>query len=88
MGGLVAMALGKIVIASNVGAVSEMFEQNITGHLYPVNDITALTGLMENTWNNDRELKQSEKIRAVAFEKFAPIQIARKTTDFYRSILN
>ena len=83
-----AMALGKIVIASNVGAVSEMFEQNITGHLYPVNDTKALVSLMAKIWNNDRSLNQSEEIRAVAFEKFAPIQIARKTTDFYRSILN
>ena len=82
-----AMALGKIVVASDVGAVSEMFDHGVSGYLYSRKDISALVSLLRDLWNNDRDMNHSEKVRAAAFEKFAPVEIARKTTEFYRLVL-
>jgi glycosyltransferase involved in cell wall biosynthesis len=40
---LEAMAMGKVCLASNVGGLSELIEDNVTGVLFPPDDLQALT---------------------------------------------
>jgi glycosyltransferase involved in cell wall biosynthesis len=45
---LEAMAMGKIVVASNIGGIPEMIQHGVTGLLFPPSDTSALAGLLDN----------------------------------------
>lgn len=83
-----AMALGKVVIASNVGAVSEMVTDKISGFLFKRNDLDQLYSLLKQLHNNT-ELIETTSANAMreAREKFHPDSIAAKTYEFYSKVL-
>ncbi len=84
-----AMALGKIVIASNVGAISEMFENTISGYLFPKNDLEHLIGLLESLYLGSQFTENKlSMIREVAIQKYHPIENAKRTMLFYREVLS
>lgn len=83
-----AMALGKVVVASNVGAVSEMVTDKSSGFLFERNNIEQLCKLLRLLHNN-RTLIETVSNNAMleAREKFQPDSIASKTYDFYLKVL-
>lgn len=84
-----AMALGKVVIASNVGAVSEMVTDKFSGFLFKRNDLDELYSLLRQLHNNT-ELIETVSANAMreAREKFHPDSIAAKTFQFYLKVLD
>jgi glycosyltransferase involved in cell wall biosynthesis len=83
-----AMALGKTVVASNVGAVSEMFKEKVEGYLFKRNDVNELVSILESIYTN-QEVKRdySALIKKTAIEKYHPLKNAKMTADFYKDIL-
>ncbi|MGE0090014.1 MAG: glycosyltransferase family 4 protein [Bacteroidales bacterium] len=82
-----AMASSRIVIASNVGGVSEMIEDEVTGFLFENNNLDQLVKILSNLENHDL-VKISNSAYNSAFEKYHPISVANKTKSFYQSVLN
>ena len=83
-----AMALGKVVVASNVGAVSEMVTDKSSGFLFERNNIEQLCGLLRLLYNNKALIETvSNNAMDEAREKFHPDSIASKTYDFYLKVL-
>jgi glycosyltransferase involved in cell wall biosynthesis len=83
-----AMALGKVVLASRVGAVSEMITDQVSGFLFNRNDLDQLCSLLRMLHNN-AELMDTVSSNAMreANEKFHPDSIAAKTYEFYLKVL-
>ena len=83
-----AMARGKIVIASDVGAISEMFEDGISGFLIPPNDYNKLADKLEFLhFNKEIAVEVARKAHITASEKYRVELIAKKTVDFYSDLL-
>ncbi len=83
-----AMALGKVVVASNVGAVSEMVTDKSSGFLFERNNIDQLCHLLRLLHNNNALIETvSGNAMREAREKFHPDSIASKTYDFYLKVL-
>lgn len=84
-----AMALGKVVVASNVGAVSEMVTDTVSGFLFERNNIERLCSLLREL-NNNTELIETISAKAMkeAHEKFHPDSIAAQTFEFYVKVLD
>jgi len=83
-----AMALGKVVVASNVGAVSEMVSDKSSGFLFERNNTEQLCQLLRLLYNN-KSLIESVSVNAMreAREKFHPDSIASNTYEFYQKVL-
>lgn len=82
-----AMAMGKIVIATDVGAISEMFENKVTGFLFGRNNLNELVNLLEYFHRHPLPDGRSEEVRKVAWNLYHPVSIARQTLEFYKSLL-
>jgi glycosyltransferase involved in cell wall biosynthesis len=85
-----AMAMGKVVIASDVGATAEMFVSNESGFIFKRNDVEALISILKKLNQMDpAELDQcAQAARIMATAKYDPCRNAAQTADFYRSIIN
>jgi glycosyltransferase involved in cell wall biosynthesis len=83
-----AMAQGKVVIASNVGAVSEMFTDKFSGFLFEKNNLKQLCDLLRLLYGNT-DLIDNVSAKAItdATEKFHPDIIALKTMEFYSKVI-
>jgi len=83
-----AMALGKVVVASNVGAVSEMISDKTSGFLFEKNNTEQLCELLRLLHNNKSLIETvSGNAMREAREKFHPDTIASKTYEFYLKVL-
>lgn len=83
-----AMAMGRIVIASDVGAVSEMFTDGSSGFLFPDNDKDALIAILKMVLFDPALRKRVSRNAALeAKNRFYPDLIAGKTLRFYEKIL-
>ncbi len=82
-----AMARGRIVIASDVGGISEMFTDQVSGFLFRRNDTNELADVLRNVFERSDDNGVGARARAEAVEKFNPINIARETVSFYREVL-
>lgn len=84
-----AMAMGKIVIATDVGGIREMVEDGQTGFLFKPGDIGALKGLMERVMDLPQEkLNQMQELaRTLARERYYSVSVAEKTIDFYKEVV-
>jgi glycosyltransferase involved in cell wall biosynthesis len=83
------MAAGKVVLASNVGGIPEMFENSVSGFLFDLNKIELPLDILGNLYNNNEMIKSiSVNARKQAFEKFHCKNVAKETIDFYKHILN
>jgi glycosyltransferase involved in cell wall biosynthesis len=83
-----AMALGKVVLASNVGAISEMFEDKVSGYLFSKNDLNTLVRLLETLYSNeDKTIHLTSEIKKIALEKYHPEANAKRTLNFYKEVL-
>ena len=84
-----AMAMGKIVIATDVGGIREMVEDGQTGFLFKPGDIGALKGLMERVMDLPQEKlnQMQERARTLARERYYSVSVAEKTIDFYKEVV-
>jgi glycosyltransferase involved in cell wall biosynthesis len=82
-----AMAQGKIVVASDVGAIREMFTDRQSGFLFKRNDKNDLVNTLADVFNHTGSDRIGEAARSEALEKFHPEKIAQKTINFYRQVL-
>jgi glycosyltransferase involved in cell wall biosynthesis len=83
------MAAGKVVLASNVGGIPEMIENNVSGFLFDLTNIELPVDILGNLYNNNEMIKSiSVNARRQAFEKFHCKNVAKETIDFYSEILN
>lgn len=80
-----AMAVGKPVVASNVGGIPEMIQDGYTGFLVKSGDEEALgIRLVELMQSPDLCYRMGQNAREVATCRFAPAIIAKKTIEAYR----
>jgi glycosyltransferase involved in cell wall biosynthesis len=82
-----AMAQGKIVVASDVGAIREMFSDRKSGFLFKRNDKNDLVQTLAEVFNHQQSDRIGETARTEAIEKFHPQKIALKTINFYRQVV-
>lgn len=83
-----AMAAGKVVIASNVGALPEMLEDGQTGFLFDPANADALAGILMRLFADaGLQATVAGRARAVARERFEARQIAQQTLAYYQQIL-
>jgi glycosyltransferase involved in cell wall biosynthesis len=83
-----AMALGKIVLASNVGAVSEMFEDKRTGYLFGRDDSDDLVSLLTRLNSREHPNISRQVVQDEARLKYHPVENARRTIKYYKEVLN
>lgn len=82
-----AMAQGKIVIASDVGAIREMLTDRESGFLFMRNDKNDLVQTFAEVFDLADGNRIGEAARAEALEKFDPQKIALETIKFYRQVV-
>ncbi|MBI5114885.1 glycosyltransferase [Candidatus Poribacteria bacterium] len=83
-----AMALGKPVIATNVGGNPELVVDGETGRLVPFNDIDALTSsIVETLTNKDRAARMGRAGRERVQTHFRLDQMLEKTETLYRMVM-
>ena len=81
-----AMAMGKTVIASDVGAIGEMFTNEVSGFLFRKNDKEDLKRVLETIYEKNSTTVYGDSARREAAEKFHPRNIARQTISFYKQV--
>lgn len=82
-----AMALGKVVVASDVGAIREMFTDGTSGFLFRKNDRDDLERVLDALHQHPDLGQIGQRARQEAIEKFHPSLIARRTIEFYREVI-
>jgi glycosyltransferase involved in cell wall biosynthesis len=83
------MSSGKIVIATDVGGISEIVKHEVTGYIYKKNDIKQLSSILEKLYYNPLlYLSISHNARLYANDNFSPSMICQKTKYFYSSIIH
>ncbi len=84
-----AMSSGRLAAATDVGGVSEIIAHGRTGYLFPKNDVRQLSIILEDLYNNpDEFLKISREAREYARKNFSSPMIAKKTKEFYSSLID
>lgn len=79
-----AMAMGKVVVASDVGAISEMIQDRVSGLLFEKNNRVQLTYLLHDLYSGRINRKQlAANARKKAVSTFLPNVIAQQTLTFY-----
>jgi glycosyltransferase involved in cell wall biosynthesis len=81
-----AMAMGKVIIATDVGAVREMFEDKASGYLIKKDDVKGLVNLLTALDQNKRLSEFSMNATKEAYEKYYPDSNALKTFEFYKQV--
>jgi glycosyltransferase involved in cell wall biosynthesis len=83
------MSSGKLVIATDVGGISEIVNNEVTGYIYKKNDIKQLSSILEKLYYNPLlYLSLSHNARLFAKDNFSPSMISHKTKCLYSSIIN
>ncbi len=82
-----AMARGRIVIASDVGGISEMFKDGISGFLFERNNSDKLVSVLRTVFERTDDNDVGIRARKEAMQKFHPVNVARETVSFYRQVL-
>lgn len=84
-----AMAMGKIVIATDVGGIREMVEDGQTGFLFKAGDVDALKELMTKVMAlpQDKLCWMRDRAKALAFKRYYSETIANNTNQFYLEVL-
>ena len=84
-----AMARGKVVVASNVGGIAEMFTDKTSGFIFERDNLEQLVVLLRNLYNNQNLIDSvSKQARIDADGKFAADLVAAQTINFYRQVIS
>ena len=83
------MASGKIVVASSVGGIPEMINDNEDGFLYNLNSSGELNEILDILYDNDEIVQlMSKKARLSAINKFKAYNVAKDTIEFYNRCIS
>jgi glycosyltransferase involved in cell wall biosynthesis len=83
------MAAGKAIVASNIGGVSEMVQQNVNGLLFEPNQVSALSNCLEQLYNNNNKIQQFSVVsNKIASTMFHCNEVAKQTISFYQKVLS
>ncbi len=83
-----AMAAGKPVVASRVGGIPEMVEDGVSGRLFEVGNVEALSEcLIELLREKERARSMGAAARRLAEIRYAPQSVARRTVQAYYEVL-
>lgn len=84
-----AMSMGKIVMASNVGAIPELITDGVDGFLFEDKNSNAIANKISYIFSMTQEEIENirQNAREKAFNQFHPKVIARKHLDFYNRFL-
>ncbi len=84
-----AMAVGRPVVATDVGGNRYMVSEGETGHLVPWGDVRALAGAMGKVLGNwELALAMGRRAREEALQRFHPDSVARRTLEAYRDVIS
>ena len=83
-----AMAMGKIVVATNVAGIPEMIQDKYNGFLFERGNIDQLTSLLQKIYHSEfKTLSEITKnAKHFAIINFSPKAIAGKTIRYYRKL--
>jgi glycosyltransferase involved in cell wall biosynthesis len=82
------MAHGRAVVASRLGALSEIVADGQTGVLVPPGDPVALASAMATLWSNrDRAARMGLNAWRQAQEQFSPLVQTRRLAELYERVL-
>ena len=84
-----AMAMGKIVIATNICGIPEMVTHNETGFLYEPGDIDSLSTIIKQviTMSEQQIKDMGAKAKEKAKQLYHPKKVVEQTVEFYCEIL-
>jgi len=89
LGILETLAYAKPVLATNIGGIPEVVENNKTGFLFKIGDINGFAKKIDFLYKNPQILnKMGQEARKQAKEKFSVNKIVKKYLDYYYKILN
>ncbi len=84
---LEAMSFSVPVVASEVGAVSEIINNGLNGWLIPPNDVDALSNQLHQVLSNKPQLRIIGEVACLSLQpKFCPIARTQKILDLYEQI--
>lgn len=84
-----AMAVGKPVVATNVGGIPEMVKDSVTGYVIPPDDIKALAdGIKKLLLNDSERQRMGIKAKAEAKRLYHPVSVAQKNLNVFKSVLD
>ncbi|MCF8227291.1 MAG: glycosyltransferase family 4 protein [Bacteroidales bacterium] len=83
-----ALAANRVVVATDVGGVSEMFEEGSSGFLYEKGQVNDLEDILKLLYENE-QLREKISTRAgeTARKKFHPSYVAIETKNYYNELL-
>jgi len=82
-----ALSLGKIVLASNVGGVSEMITNKENGIMFNRGDISELEGIILDLLEGRVDFASvASNAKKRALQTYHPESVARLTVDFYKAL--
>jgi glycosyltransferase involved in cell wall biosynthesis len=84
-----AMSAGKVVVASDVGGISEMVTHEEDGFVFDIADVVNVIPILERLYNNNAILQRMQTAaRKKAIETYHCNTVAKKTIMFYRSFFD
>lgn len=86
---LEAMALGKPIVATNIGGPPEVVENEVSGYLVPLQDAEAMANALERLLDNPAlRMEMGQKGRARFANHFQLDRLAKQTVGVYRQVQN
>ena len=83
------MSAGKVVVASDVGGIPEMIDDETDGFLFNLNEPNELSSKLDKLYNNfDLITVISKNAKETAFKKYWSENVAKKTIEFYKECVN
>lgn len=84
-----ALAAGRVVIATDVGGVKEMYINNESGYVLKKDDKDGLVQLLKQLHSNKELVKRiSTAAREIALKRYHPDVVVNQTIDFYKRIID
>ena len=82
------LSMGKPVVASRIGGIPELIEENINGYLYDYNDVESLTKMIEKLFQ-DKNLRTTlgNNARKIAEEKYSSKAYYKNLMKIYEEVI-
>jgi L-malate glycosyltransferase len=79
-----AMTCGKPVIATSVGGLTEIIQENVNGFSFPVNDYFKLAEIITNIAEHKINLPDETKVKSTVFKRFSFEHFFNNISSFYQ----